>query len=229
MIAGTRAKAENEEDQLKKLPQELRVMIFSYFPYGLQLKLRSIAIYWKQGIEIAARHPLLNTEVLKKALSYTSTKTTNPREIGLPQLEQNYASLSLCPVSLDSLIMRFKSKAAYETASGQWECKEIEPPIKISVLKIFSYAFQKAGLDQQYISLQTREQRHAFISNYMQFPNTQGYPRFQFLKNQSKESLERLKASLARYQDPCYQELSLEVDKAVGERVLPNGTSWQVR
>lgn len=230
MLTGTTTQTASEEDRMNALPQELRVMIFSHLPYGSKLKLRRVAKYWKESIEVALKVPLLNTALVKKALSYTSTKTTCTAEIGLPQLEHSYASLSLCPSSVDSLVMKFLSKAAYETASGQWECQEIEPPITIPVAKVFLFAFNKAGLDQQYLSLQTREQRHAFITNYAQFPNTFNCPRSQFLKNQSKESLVRLKESLGRYQDPQYQQLSLEVDMAIeAQRVLPKGFDCQVR
>lgn len=232
MKAGATTKAYSEQDPLLALPKELLAMIFCRIPYGLQLKLRRVARYWKESIENFSRLPLLNAKVMHKALSYTSSKATDPMAIGLPQLRQNYAEFHLCPQSDDSLIMRFFSKAQHETASGQWQSKEMELPIKIPVSKVFLFAFHKAGLDQQYLSLQTREQRHAFITHYMDFPDTAKHPRHHFLKNQSKDSLVRLKESLSRYQDPRYQALILEVERAIAvaaEKNLPKRIELQVR
>jgi len=231
MLAGTSTQShDGKKDCIKALPPEVRQIIFLNFSYALQLKLRTVAKYWKETIEYMATLPLLNTVLVKRALSYTATKTTEPCEIGLPQLAQNYAYLSLCPDSKDSLIMRFMSKASYETASGEWCSKEIEPPIQIPVAKVYLFALLKVGFDQQYLSLETREQRHAFITDYMQYPNTAKYPRSLFLKNQSHASLLRLKESLARYQDPRYQELSLEVDQAIEvRRAVPKSKVLQIR
>jgi len=232
MKAGITIKTHDKEDHLRALPKELLAMIFSFLPYSLQIKLRGIAPYWKESIENFSRLPLLNAKVMHKALSYTSSKATDPIAIGLPQLRQNYAEFHLCPQSVDSLIMRFFSKVVYETTSGQWQSKELEFPIKIPVSKVFLFAFHKAGLDQQYLSLQTREQRHAFITHYMDFPDTAKHPRHHFLKNQSKDSLVRLKESLSRYQDPRYQALILEVERAIAvaaEKILPKRIELQVR
>ena len=202
-------------DRLQTIPKEIQALIFLKLPYALQLKLRVIAKYWKDTIEKHAQLPLLNKAVVQSALSYTSSKDANYEEMDIEALKTHYASLHLNPISLDSLIMKFTSKSGYVTAEDVFEYYPPAPEVKITVKNVFLLALKRGRLTEQYDSLGARDERHHFITHYIALPNHRNYPRWKFLNEQSKASLERLKESLGRYQNPAFRALRQEVDAAL--------------
>jgi hypothetical protein len=226
MLHGTTNNTANEQqDPIFALPKELRAMIFALMPYALQLKLRRIAKYWKAAIEGSAPLPLLNMNVILNALSYTSYKNANFDDIHIEALKDNDATLHLSPTSVNSLVMKFRSKSGFVTDDGIFQYYPPAPDTTILVSKVFLLALKRSNLHEQYDSFTYREQRHNFIINYTKLPNYSNYPRWKFLSHQTPASLERLKESLGRYHDAGYKALILEVDSALLARRADIGNS----
>ncbi len=228
MLHGTTNNTTNEQqDPILALPKELKAMIFSLMPYALQLKLRRIAKYWKETIETTAPLPLLNMNVMLKALSYTSYKNANFEDIQIEALKDNDATMHLSPTSINSLVMKFQSKTGFVTYDGIFQYYPSAPDTTIPVTKVFLLALKRGNLHEQYTSFTHRDQRHDFIINYTQLPNKPNYPRWKFLNYQTPASLERLKESLGRYRDVGFKVLIKEVDAALLARRTDNEDEMQ--
>ena len=199
--------------------EDLLVNIFSSLPYATKVGFRQVCTLWKKILENTSLYPLLNKNTIFNAQQYLRANDHNPQLTRYKKLISHYASLHPSDNSSHSLIIRFKCKWVEETEKG-WQDAEPVTEALIPVNDVLLFASKFGKHDVQYMSFSNREQRHQFISTYLNLPNTAKHPRSIFLDQQSYQSLMRLKESLTRYTEVAYTSLIPEIESVIEKKKL---------
>lgn len=196
-------------------------VIISYFPYAMRIRLLALSKTMRDMIQRITDLPLLTSATITDAQRVMKSRRRSNWDNN--HSGQYHFDRFLPSPHMDLVIARYEfegNMVYFDTLKNVVN----EPPkdIAFSVEDVLNFAACRGKLDVQYITFKERNERHRFITTYLNFSNTQKHPRWHLLKNQSEESLLRLIESLHKYKKENFrekaQQMIHEVELAIQDK-----------